>query len=240
MWCWLVAGVLAGGVCVRWRSSGQSLGIFLVARLVYVYTRLWHRLRVDGPGRIPARGPAIVISNHASGADSAFLTAVSPRPLSFLIAAEFGNIPLLRRLLDAIACVTVHRNGCDIAAIRRSLRRLEDGRALCVFPEGGLSRAGSGCCRRGKGGAALLALRSGAPVIPALIRGGPQSPEIADAWLRSSRVRVTVGRPIDLSGYSGRAVDRRLVEEITDVFMRSIVALAKLDDQAVPFRGDLP
>jgi 1-acyl-sn-glycerol-3-phosphate acyltransferase len=230
MWFYVVTAVTVAVLWMRWRASAQTPGVFLASRLVYAYARLWHRLRIDGPGRIPGRGPAIVVANHTCGADSAFLTACSPRPLSFLIAAEYGNIPLLSRLLEAIACVPVQRHGQDVSAVRLSLRRLREGRALCIFPEGGLSRAGRSGCRRGKGGAALLALRSRAPVIPALIRGGPQTHAVARAWLRSTRVRVTLGHPIDLTDYDGRAIDRRLVEEITGVFMRSILALAKRDE----------
>jgi 1-acyl-sn-glycerol-3-phosphate acyltransferase len=229
MWFVACALVLAGGALVRWRSSGQSFGIFIVSLLVYVYARLWHRLAIDGPGSIPDHGPAIVVANHTCGADSAFLTAASPRPLSFLIADEYGNIPLLRRLLEAIACVPVRRNGRDVTAVRLSLRRLQHGRAVCVFPEGGLSRAGRDVRPRGKAGVALLALRSGAPVVPALIRGGPQTDAVADAWLRPTRVRVTLGRPIDLSAYADRDVDRRLLDEVTSLLMHRILALSNGD-----------
>ena len=229
MWFVACALVLAGGAAARWWSSGQSVGIFLAARFVYVYARLWHRLAIDGPGSIPVRGPAIVVANHTCSADSAFLTAASPRPLSFLIADEYGNIPMLRWLLKAIACVPVRRNGRDVTAVRLSLRRLQHGGAVCVFPEGGLSRAGRDVRPRGKAGAALLALRSGAPVVPALIRGGPQTHELADAWLRPTRARVTLGRPIDLSAYAGRAVNRRLLDDVTSLLMHRILALSNGD-----------
>src|SRR6202022_2482438 len=135
------------------------------------------------PARLPATGPAILVANHTCSADPAFLTAGCRRVLSFMIAREDYNIRLLRPLLDYIGCVPVARNGRDAAGVRNALRRLDRGCVLCIFPEGGLSNAGRKRVRSGKAGVALLALRSRAPVFPALISGGPQTSSIPRAWL---------------------------------------------------------
>jgi 1-acyl-sn-glycerol-3-phosphate acyltransferase len=124
-----------------------------------------------------------------------------------------------------MGCVPVIRRARDIRAVRTALRRLAEGRIVCLFPEGTLSGAGRGRLRPGKCGAALLALRSRVPVYPAFIAGGPQHSNVPRAWLLPSRARVTLGRPVDLSPYFGRRIDRRLLEEVAALLMREIAAL---------------
>ena len=131
------------------------------------------------------------------------------------------------RLFEHMACVPVSRRGRDISAARLALRRLSAGRILGIFPEGGLSNAGRRRVRRGKAGVAWLALHSRAPVIPALITGGPQMSQVLLAWLLPSRVRVTFGPPVDLSAYYDRALDRRLLEEVATHLMDRVAALGR-------------
>jgi 1-acyl-sn-glycerol-3-phosphate acyltransferase len=107
------------------------------------------------------------------------------------------------------------------------LRRLEANQEIGLFPEGGLSQAGRHRWRRAKGGAALLALRSRAPVYPALILGGPQTNRLLYSWLVPSRkpMRIVFGPPVELAQFYGRPIDRRLIEEVTDFLMASIASL---------------
>lgn len=223
------ASLLAAGVVlllVQWRQSGQKLIDFLGLGLVYVYARLWHGCTANVASPLPAKGPAILVSNHTCSADPAFLQWVSNRPLSFLIAREYYvNLKWARKLFEYIGCVPVARNNRDVAAVRLALRRLNEGRIICIFPEGGLSGAGRQRLRPGKHGAALLALRSGAPVIPAFISGGPQTSAILPAWLFPSRVRITFGSPIDLSAWQGRRLDRALLDKVTTLIMKRIEEL---------------
>ena len=174
----------------------------------------------------PQSGPFLVISNHTCSADPSFIQACCQRPLSFLIAREYyEKVPWARPLFEYIHSVPVTRNGRDVAAVRMCLRRLDQDRILCVFPEGGLSGAGRVRIRPGKGGAALLALRTRAPVIPVFIAGGHQHGNVPRAWLRPSRARIVIGRPIDLSAFYNRRIDRPLLEGVTALIMQQIAAL---------------
>jgi 1-acyl-sn-glycerol-3-phosphate acyltransferase len=220
-----VCAVLVVLVLLRWRRSGQSLLDFVGLGFVYLYARLWHGCVVRGAAP-PARGAALLVANHTCSADPAFLQAGCPRVLCFLMAQEYFDLhPWLRRLFDYMHAVPVKRDGCDVATVRAALRELSAGRLVCIFPEGSLSGAGSRRLRPGKGGAALLALRSGAPVVPAFIAGGPQHSNVPRAWLLPSRVRLTFGPPVDLSAYRGRPINRPLLEEVTAVLMRAVADL---------------
>jgi 1-acyl-sn-glycerol-3-phosphate acyltransferase len=194
--------------------------------LVYLYARLWHRLTCHSYARVPPQGPAIVISNHTCSADPAFLTAACPRRLSFIVGIEYYRIPLLWRLFNYLECVPVTRNGRDAKAALVALRRLRANQALCIFPEGGLSNAGRHRLGRCKAGASFLALKSGAPVYPAYISGGPQTSNIGRAWLWPSRVSVRFGPAIDLTAYAKQPMNRKLLEDVSRVLMRHVAALA--------------
>jgi 1-acyl-sn-glycerol-3-phosphate acyltransferase len=157
------------------------------------------------------------------------LTVACGRPLSFLIAREYCKIPVVHRLISYIDCIPVTRDGRDVGAIRAMLRRLQSNQEIVLFPEGGLSQAGRHRWRRPRGGAAWLALRSQAPVYPALILGGPQTSRLLYSWLMPSQrpIRIVFGPPVDLKRFLGRPIDRRMVEEVSEFLMESIASLGR-------------
>jgi len=227
MWAILLGSFLLACVLLRWRRSPWPFGVYLGLGLLTLYARLWHRLTTNRLPPILPKGRAILIANHTCSADPALLTVACGRPLSFLIAREYYRIPVLHRMIQYLNCVPVTRDGRDAGAFRATLRRLQANAEIVVFPEGGLSQAGRHRWRRAKGGAALLALRSRAPVYPALILGGPQTDRLLDSWLVPSRkpTRVVLGLPVELARFEGRPIDRRLIEEVTDFLMASIASL---------------
>ena len=220
-------------VWARWRRSGEDFDEFFVSRLFAVYARLWHGCSVHGGLRQPLGQGALVVANHTCSADPALLQVGCSRTLSFLVAAPFyANTPF-RWLFDLFHCVPVRRNGRDVAATRTALRRLKEGRILCIFPEGNLSNYGRSRLRRGKCGAAYLALKTRVPVYPVFIAGGPQTTGIRGSWVPSwmgpPRPHVYYGAPVDLSAYYGRPINRKLLEELTALIMSRIAALNPTD-----------
>lgn len=218
MWAWLILllAMAPGWRC--WRSSGLRLPEWVGRSATHAYARLWHRCTIHGIHRVPRSGPVILVANHTCSADPAFLLASSPRPISFLLAEEYIRLPVIAGIFRFLRCVPVRRNGRDVAAVRCALRRLSAGGLLGIFPEGGLSNAGRGQPRRFKAGAVLLALRSGAPVVPVLILGGPQTRHVLDAWLCPSRqrTRVIFGAPFALSAAGGRQHLERTMRQVME------------------------
>ncbi len=225
MWIIAVWIAVAVGILVRWKRSGTEFIPSMGLGAIGLYARVWHGMRRTGQLSRDQAGPAIIIANHTSSADAGLLSACCNRPLSFLMGAEYYKIPLLNRLLRYMQCVPVSRNGRDAAAVRQALKLLENQHVVCLFPEGGLSGAGRSRGRRGKCGAAYLALKTRAPVIPVLISGGPRTCDLARAWLWPSRVQVTIGDAVNLDTYYGKPVDRKLLDEVTRLLMARIAAL---------------
>jgi 1-acyl-sn-glycerol-3-phosphate acyltransferase len=228
MWAVLVVAVGAGLLLLAWLRSGATWFDYSCLLLTRVYVSLWHRWSCKRPAPIPPGGAAILISNHTCSADPMFLQCGIRRTLSYLVAAEhYGVHPIVRWILDNLCCVAVERSGRDVGAVRKALARLRDGRIVCLFPEGNLSGVARNRLRAAKHGAALLALRSRAPVYPAYVEGGPRTSRLLQSWVRPSRraVRVHYGPAIDLSAYHGRPRTRQVLEEVSALLMRHVEAL---------------
>jgi 1-acyl-sn-glycerol-3-phosphate acyltransferase len=224
----VIVAALAIPFLVRWRRSGQTLFQFCCLRVSRTYAQLWHRWSCNGMAPIAADGPAILVANHTCSADPMFLQPALPRIPCYITSREhYAGSAFIRSVLDAMDCVPVVRNGRDAGAALRALRRLREGRILIIFPEGNLSGVARNRLRTGKHGAALLALRTRAPVYPAYIAGGPRTEKLLLSWIwpPPGRVRVYFGPAVDLSAYHDRPRTRRVLEEVTALLMQRVNAL---------------
>src|SRR5215216_7284964 len=93
-------------------------------------------LRLIGVENVPETGPLLVASNHLSNADPIILEAAFPRPLFFVGKSELFRNPFFRWVLHRFGGIPVERGTPDRAAIRRARGVLEQGIALCIYPEG--------------------------------------------------------------------------------------------------------
>jgi cytidylate kinase len=177
---------------------------YAVARpIAWAVMRLMWRLEGRGTAHVPATGPVLLVANHSSVLDPALVGGVAPRQLSFLAKAELFGVPGFGRLIHALNARPVRREGADAAALRVALRVLEQGGALLVFPEG--TRGEEGRLREPKPGAALLAVLSGAPVVPVLVRGSGAAWPRGRSLPRPAKVVVTFGAPLRFARPAGAA-----------------------------------
>ncbi len=130
----------------------------------------YFRILASGLEHIPVDGPAILAGNHPSVLDGILLLIVAPRRVRFLVAEEFYTHPYLRWLFKAMGCIEVYRTRTHNGdALRAAVEALECGEVIGIFPEG--TTAHGGRMQQIKQGVGLLALRTGAPVIPFGITG---------------------------------------------------------------------
>jgi 1-acyl-sn-glycerol-3-phosphate acyltransferase len=189
------------------------------------YCAVWHRLET-GRAPLPIQGPAILIANHTCGIDHMLLQAGSQRVLGFMIAQEFFDLWACRPFCRILKCIPVRRDGRDLAATRAALRALEQGRVVPIFPEGRILPKSGREIGPGKPGAAYIALRARVPVIPAYIRGTPETNDVFKSLEWPSQARVVYGPPVDLSDFPANAsADRAALALATDRLMAAINSL---------------
>ena len=156
------------------RRTLRGLPFRLVrAALLAVLVPLLH-LKIEGLENVPPSGPIIVIGNHLHNADPVLLSVAFPRPLHFMAKKEAFSVPLIGSIIRRVGAFPVNRGNADRGAIRRAEATLSQGIALGIFPEG--TRSVTRSLQPAHPGAALIALRSGAPVLPCGITGSERLP----------------------------------------------------------------
>lgn len=121
-------------------------------------------------GRIPRQGPLILVTNHVNIIEIPIIyTHLYPRPVYGLVLARRWQNPLFRWLLDTCQAIPLKRGEPDLAAIRKGLEVLTAGGILIIAPEG--TRSGDGRLQEAHPGVVMLALHSGAPLLPIAFHG---------------------------------------------------------------------
>ena len=168
---------------------------WIVARLLrYLLLPLYARITVSGLENVPATGPLIIAANHLNDGDPLILSSRLPRRIVFLAKAELFDVPFFGRLLRVYGALPVRRREADLSALRQADATLKRGLALGIFPEG---RSSTHAARLSEAwpGAAIVALRAQAPILPVAITGSQalQWPSVFLRLGRRSDVSVRIG-----------------------------------------------
>lgn len=197
------------------------------AAIIGFAARLLWGARVEGVEHLPRSGPFILVANHCSNLDPLMMGWASGhqvgRVVHFMAKIEMRSWPVIGWLATQAGVYFVRRGERDRAAQAFSLSALADGRPIAIFPEGTRSRTGR--LREGKPGAALIAMRSGAPIVPAAVSGTHRIFPGRSRWPRPSRVRIRIGEPFRLPHQPTGRLDRSLLAEGTERIMRAIEEL---------------
>ncbi len=165
--------------------------------------------------RVPTKGPLIVVANHINFLDVPVLFShLYPRPFTGLVKAETWNNPVLGWLFSLGGGLPVRRGEGDVRALRLMLDALRNNRIVGMAPEG--HRSGHGRLQRGKPGVVLLALHSGAPILP-IVYFGLERFYHNIFRLRRTDFNIRVGKPFYLDAGGARvtsAVRQQMVDEI--------------------------
>jgi 1-acyl-sn-glycerol-3-phosphate acyltransferase len=189
--------------------------------------RLLFRVEGQGTEHIPAEGAVLIVANHSSVLDPPIVGGMCPRQLTFLAKAELFGVPGFGWLIRRLGAQPLRREGADPSALRTAQRVLAEGKALLIFPEG--TRGDEGVLREAKPGAALLAVQSGAVVVPAYVQGTGRAWPRGRRLPRPVKVRVTFGAPLRFQ----RAVGAERKGQYEAASRQMMTAIAELRDRTV-------
>jgi 1-acyl-sn-glycerol-3-phosphate acyltransferase len=192
---------------------------FICRAIMRLFFRVMGDWKVEGGENVPARGALILAPNHLSFLDPPLIGCALDRTAWFMAKAELFRIRPLGWFFSALRAYPVQRGVGDRAALKRTLAMLARGDAVTLFPEG--TRSQSGDLGEAEVGIGMIALRSGAPIVPVAILGTDGVLPRGARWFRKGRIRVRFGKPLQISAPDGRAgreeyaaVARRVMEEI--------------------------
>lgn len=169
------------------------------------------RWQVIGREHIPKEGPVILCANHISLWDPPLLGSGIERMVNFMAKEELFRIPVIGFLITKFGAFPVKRGAGERAAIRTTLKLLEEGKVLGIFPEGTRSKTGE--VGEGMPGTAMFALKSQATVIPVAIIG-PYRP--------FRPIKIVYGDPLDLTDLREARSSADTLQQATDLIMQRI------------------
>ena len=197
----LFFGIIAMGISFFTRTGNP---VHLVARLwarsILFVSRI--KVTVNGLSNVDPSKSFIYMSNHQSNFDIPVLLAYIPGQFRWLAKAELFKIPIFGHGMRGAGYISIDRFNRDSAfqSIDQAAKKIKDGVSVMIFPEG--TRSKDGRIRSFKKGGFIMALNSGVPIVPVVVRG--TWPIMSKDSLRINRgnVYLDIKQPIDTHGYT--------------------------------------
>ena len=176
---------------------------------------------IEGVNNIPINGPLIFVANHQAYVDPSLISVISPRKVNFVAKSEVFKFLPLALLLKSYGAHPIKRNRLDLNFFRWAIKILNNGEALCLFPEGTRS---NGILKKGLPGIVHLAVRSGVNIIPVGIEGTNKNQGISGVLFPRGKIIVKVGKAFKFEK-SNKSLPRDTIDDILDKIMNNIAEL---------------
>jgi 1-acyl-sn-glycerol-3-phosphate acyltransferase len=201
------------------------IGYYCIRFILHCMAVPLFRFRVEGIENIPAQGPIILVSNHASNLDPLFIGVAAPRHINYLAKQELFSNPIFSFVLRRICGAhPVDRDQMGRSTLREIYALLERREMLLIFPEG--TRTRDGTLGEAKLGVGMIAHHARAMVIPVYISGSYDILPRHAKSIRLSPCRVTFGSPLVLDELYGRGRTKEVYRLIGSRIMEAIGRLA--------------
>lgn len=187
----------------------------ILRKIIGVFMHLFFRLKVEGKDNFPKDGAVIVAMNHRSLWDGPLVAVCLPRQLAIMAKKELFDIPVLKTILKWSGVFPVARGKNDLGAIKTALAVLKAQKAFALFPEG--RRVLDGEEHVAKAGVAMLAAKTGAPIVPVALSG---------KYRFLSKVTVNIGKPMYIKSKTGEKLTGDELQEISDYLLELILHMA--------------
>lgn len=198
----------------------KKIGRVIVRSAIYAYCKIVYRLQIIGKENVPKEGAVLFCGNHRTYLDPPLIVVTAGRHMRFMAKEELAKNKFLAFLGIVFDAIYVKRDSKDITAMKEALKTLKNGGCVGLFPEGtrnGLEKNHG----KLKNGAAYLALKTGAKIVPIGIQG--------DSKVFHKSI-IVYGKPLDLSKYKEvKKIDEQVENEVSEILKNEIVRLSSDD-----------
>jgi len=188
--------------------------LYSIGKVLFrIYFSLFYRVKVEGTENIPKDGPLLLYANHPSAWDMILIACYMKRRIHFMAKAELFRNPFVAFIIRSLGAFPVKRGTGDVGSVKTVFRLLKKNKVVGVFPEG--TRTPRKDLSKGKAGAAMIAIRSKAPVMP-----------VGVVWNGKlfSKLRVVFGKPFIIE-CSNVDLSKQELREQTKIILNRIYGL---------------
>jgi 1-acyl-sn-glycerol-3-phosphate acyltransferase len=191
--------------------------------LAKLLARMIFSMRVIHPERMVESGPLLIAVNHSSFFDPPLAGICSKRGVYYLARKTLLKWPFFGPLFPAMNVIPVERDGNDMSALREVIKKVKDGNAVLLFPEG--TRSVDGHLQPARAGIGLVIAKTGAPVLPMRIFGAYEAFPKNARRFQLSQITVVIGAPIYFSEEEISHTSRETYQVLSNRVMEAIGAL---------------
>jgi 1-acyl-sn-glycerol-3-phosphate acyltransferase len=161
-------------------------------RISWALLKVFFRMKVTGREHVPKQGPLVVVANHDSFLDPFVVgTSLMKRHVTFLAAPWLLSNRVTSWFIRRVGALQAYGDGSEVASLRASIRHLQRGGTVGLFPQGGIAR------NEIYGGAVFMALKGSAPLLPLQITGAGKALPLSRWWPSLfTKIAVDVQAPI--------------------------------------------
>ena len=191
--------------------------------LAKLLARMIFSMRVIHPERMVESGPLLIAVNHSSFFDPPLAGICSRRGVFYLARKTLLKWPFFGPLFPAMNVIPVERDGNDMSALREVIKKVKDGNAVLLFPEG--TRSVDGNLQPARAGIGLVIAKTAAPVLPMRIFGAYEAFPKNARRFQLSQITVVIGEPIHFTEEEISNTARETYQLLSNRVMDAIGAL---------------
>jgi 1-acyl-sn-glycerol-3-phosphate acyltransferase len=178
----------------------------------------WFDLKAYGVKNVPRKGGVLIVSNHQSFLDPVLFAVKIRRPMSFFAKSELFENRIFGAIIRSLNAFPVRQGEGDVGAVKETIRRLQEGHVLNIYPEG--SRSPDGEIKKIQPGIGLIVRRAGVPVVPAVIDGSFEAwpPHRGVKIFRPHPIRIAYGPPMELHDLKAAQIVQKIGDTLHAMF----------------------
>jgi 1-acyl-sn-glycerol-3-phosphate acyltransferase len=185
-----------------------------------IFLGIFYRVKIINQRNVPEKGPVLLFSNHIGELDMFLIGFKIKRWVYWMAKEELFRIPLIGIFIHLLGAFPVRRGKGDAASVKTALELLRKGHVVGVFPEGTRRKGKNKKSVTAKGGAAMLAVKSGAPILPVALKGD---------YKLFSTIKVIFGKPFSLDIEENKKYNKEELREMSSNIMNSIYSLLEVN-----------